>query len=277
MTAMTKPDRRTGTRPPVTRRVLGILEAFTPERPALTLTEICRRTGLPLATAHRLVSELVAWGALERGRDGAYRIGLRLWEVASLAPRGPGLREAALPFMEDLYEATHQNVQLAVLDGLEVIYLERLSGRDAVHVFTRVGGRFPAHATGVGLALLAHADPELQERAIAGPLRRFTSKTICSGHQLRRVLAEVRRTGVAISDGQVELFALSVAAPVHGPDDSVVAALSIVVLADAYDPHTLVPVVRAGARGISRALGAPSARRPPASAARESSPTPADR
>jgi DNA-binding IclR family transcriptional regulator len=263
-----------GARPPVTRRVLGILGAFTPECPAMSLTQISRRTGLPAATAHRLLAELVAWGALERDEDGIYRIGLRLWEVASLAPRGPGLREAALPFMEDLYEATHQNVQLAVLDGLEVIYLERLSGRDAVHVYTRVGGRFPAHATGVGLVLLAHAGPRLQERAIAGPLRRFTDRTICSGRQLRRVLAEVRRTGVAISDGQVEVFALSVAAPVHGPDDEVVAAVSIVVPSRSCDPHMLVPAVRASARGISRALGAPSALRSPASAARESRPAP---
>src|SRR5581483_9657836 len=114
-------------------------------------------------------------------------------------------------------------------DGLEVGCLGRLSGRGAVRVLTRVGGRFPAHATGVGLVLLAHADPEVQERAIAGPLRRFTGKTICSGAVLRRVLADVRRTGVAISDGQVELVALSVAAPVYGPDDRVAAAVSVVI------------------------------------------------
>lgn len=250
------------TRASVTQRVFGILGAFSPERPAMTLSEISRCCGLPMATAHRLATELVAWGALERD-DGRYRVGLRLWEVAALAPRGPGLREAALPFLEDLYEATHQNVQLAVLDGLEVIYLERLSGRGAVHVLTRVGGRFPAHATGVGLVLLAHADAELQERAIAGPLRRFTPKTICAGPPLRRALADVRRTGVAISDGQVELVALSVAAPVYGPGDRVVAAVSIVIPSDVGEPRTLVPAVRTTARGISRALGAPCALRPP--------------
>ncbi|GLW06983.1 IclR family transcriptional regulator [Microtetraspora sp. NBRC 13810] len=264
-------------RPSVTQRALGILGAFAPERSSMSLTELSRHAGLPPATAHRLAGELVRWGALERDDQGIYRIGLRLWEVGALAPRGPGLREAALPFLEDLYEATHQNVQLAVLDGLEVIFLERLSGRDAVHVFTRVGGRFPAHATGVGLVLLAYADPEVQERAIAGPLRRFTERTICSGPRLRRALADVRRTGTAVSDGQVELFALSVAAPIHGPDDSVVAAVSIVVPGHDRRAQTLVPAVRASARGISRALGAPSALRSPASAARESSPGPVSR
>ncbi|MFD0903902.1 IclR family transcriptional regulator [Actinomadura sediminis] len=253
-------------RPPVTRRVLDILGAFSAERPALSITQIARRAGLPLSTAHRLVGELTCWGALERDADGLYRIGLRLFEVAALAPRGPALREAAMPFLEDLYEATHENVHLAVLDGLEVVYIERISARDAVHVFSRVGGRWPAHATGVGLAMLAHSDRDLQERAIAAPLRRFTDRTISSGPQLRRALAEVRRTGVAISDGQVESFALSVGAPVFGPDDTVVAAVAIVVPNTGWDARSLVPVVRASARGISRALGAPRAVRPPETA-----------
>ncbi|GLZ03198.1 IclR family transcriptional regulator [Actinomadura sp. NBRC 104412] len=253
-------------RPSVTARVLGILEAFTPSSPALSLSDISRRTGLPPATAHRLVGELTRWGALERDEQGIYRIGLRLWEVAALAPRGLGLREIAMPFLEDLYEATHQNVQLAVLDGLEVLYLERIAGRDAVHVFTRVGGRFPAHATGVGLAILAHSDPEVQERAIEGPLPRFTEKTISTGAELRRALAEVRRTGLAVSDGQVELIALSVAAPIFGRDDRVEAAVSIVVPSEGYDWRVLAPAVRAAARGISRALGSPRAARQPVSA-----------
>src|SRR3954466_12979681 len=97
----------------VTSKVLGLLAAFTPAAP-LTLSELARRSGVSLPTAHRRVAELLEWGALERGADGRYRIGLRLWEVASLAPRGLGLREQAMPFLEDLYEVTHENVQLAV-------------------------------------------------------------------------------------------------------------------------------------------------------------------
>src|SRR5690606_33414797 len=101
--------------PTVTSRVLDILEAFSADRAALTITQISQRAGLPLSTAHRLVGELTCWGALERDADGLYRIGLRLFEVAALAPRGPALRAAAMPFLEDLYEATHENVHLAVL------------------------------------------------------------------------------------------------------------------------------------------------------------------
>lgn len=250
--------RHNAQRPPsVVDRVLDVLNAFTAERPELTLSELSRRTGLPLSTTHRLAGELCRRGALVRDEGGRFRVGLWLWEVASLASHGAELRESAMPFLEDLYEATHQNVQLAVLDTAEVVFVERISGRGAVNVLTRVGGRLPAPATGVGLALLAHAPAEVQEEVLGAPLKVFTEKTISSPARLRRVLADVRRDGYVISDGQIELVALSVAAPVYGADDSVVAAISIVVPAEGTDPRTLVPAVRAAARGISRVLGAP--------------------
>lgn len=245
----------------MTGRVLRVLAAFSAEHPEIGLTELSRRARLPLTTTHRLVGELADWGALERGADGRYRVGLRLWEVGALAPRGLGLRESAMPFLEDLYEVTRQNVQLAVLDGTEVVFVERISGRGAVNVITRVGGRLPLHATGVGLVLLANADPELQEQVLASPLRRYTERTMCDPDELRRALAEVRRTGVAVSDRQIELISLSVAAAVHGTRGEVVAALSVVVPAESSDARAYVPVVRAAARGISRTLGAPEPRR----------------
>ncbi|MCX6465079.1 MAG: IclR family transcriptional regulator [Pseudonocardiales bacterium] len=238
----------------VTARVLAVLDAFTAEAPELSLTDLARRAGLPLSTAHRLVGELAAWGALERDEDGRYRVGLRLWEVGALAPRSLGLRESAMPFLSDLHEVTGENVQLAVLDGTEVVYVERLVGRGTVGVVTRVGSRLPLHATGVGLALLAHAPVDLQELVLSRPLRRYTERTLTDPEQVRRALAEVRRTGVAVSDRQIEMVSLSVAAPVHGPDGEVVAALSVVVPADGEGARAFVPVVRAAARGISRAL-----------------------
>lgn len=251
------PDTTASATGSVTLRALQVLEAFTPDHRELTLTELAHRSGLPLTTAHRLVRDLAGWGALERDADGRYRIGLRLWEVASLAPRGLGLRELALPFLEDLYQVTHENAQLAVREGLEVVYVERIAGREAVPVLTRVGGRFPMPPTGVGLVLLAHAPAAVQEEVLGAPLQRFTEKTITSPWELRRVLAEVRRTGIAISDRQVTMDALSIAAPVYGPAGGVVAAVSIVVRAPRPQRTGLVPVVQAAARGISRALAGP--------------------
>ncbi|GAB2713406.1 IclR family transcriptional regulator [Streptomyces bullii] len=244
MTAPTAPD-----------RLLSVLAAFDHEHPALSLTDISRRAGLSLTTAHRLVGALTRWGALERDGSGVYHVGLRLWEVAALAPRGLALRQVALPYLEDLYEATHENVQLAVRDGGEVVYIEWLSGRSAVGVHIRVGARWPLHATGVGLALLAHSAPETQEEYCAAPLASFTPYTITDPERLRRVLADVRRTGVAVSDRQVTEDALSVAAPIRGRDGSVTAAVSVVVPQACTQVPVLVPAVRLAARGISRALG----------------------
>ncbi|MER5514124.1 IclR family transcriptional regulator [Streptomyces sp. NPDC002763] len=236
-------------------RLLSVLAAFDHAHPALSLSGISRRAGLSLSTAHRLVGALTAWGALERDADGFYHVGLRLWELAALAPRGLALRQIALPYLEDLYEATHENVQLAVRDGSEVVYIEWLSGRSAVGVHIRVGARWPLHATGVGLALLAHETPGFQQEYCDGPLAAFTPYTITDPGRLRRSLAEVRRTGAAVSSRQVTDDALSVAAPVRGSAGRVVAAVSVVVPQAGAQVPALLPAVRLAGRGISRALG----------------------
>ena len=245
----------------VTGRAFTVLETFTPEYPALTLSEIARRADLPLTTTHRLVGQLSAWRALERDVDGRYRIGLRLWEIASLAPRGVPLREAALPFLEDLYEVTHENVQLGVREGREVVYIERIAGRQAVGVLTRVGGRFPLHASGNGLVLLAHAPEAVQRDVLEGPLQRFTEHTITDPDRLRRMLAQIRRDGFAVSDRQVTVDAVSVAAPVVDARGEVIASLSIVTRAGSTVVERLAPAVRAAALGTSRAVSARRRRR----------------
>jgi DNA-binding IclR family transcriptional regulator len=242
---------------PVLARALRILGAFSPERPAMTLSELSRQTGMPVSTVHRLLAGLVAWGALERGEDGCYRVGLRLWEVGALAPRGQGLRERALPFLEDLSQITRENVQLAVREGTELVFVERIAGTGAVPVLTRVGGRFALTATGVGLVLLAHAPVAVQEEVLAAPIGRFTPMTVTDPAELRRKLADVRTSGFAVSDRQVTMDALSVAAPVHEGRGTVVAAVSLVVRYGSATPHTLAPLLRTSARAISRALAQP--------------------
>jgi len=248
----------------VTAKVLALLNSFTPDTPALTLSDLARRAGVTLPTAHRRVAELVTWGALEQQTDGRYRVGLRLWEIGSLAPRGLGLRGAAMPFLEDLYAITRENVHLAVRDGNELVFVERIAGRDAVPVHTRVGGRFALHATGVGLVLLAHAPVATQEEVLTGHLQRYSRKTITDAAVLRGKLADIRNGGFAISDGQVTTDALSVAAPIHGEDGDAVASLSIVIRATDTTPMSLVPAVRSAARGITRTLasGLPAIPRP---------------
>lgn len=235
-------------------RAFDILAAFVPGESRLSLTEIARRTGLPLATTHRMVNELVRLGGLEREEGGTYRIGVRLWEIGSLAPIRGGLRELAMPFMEDLYEATHENIQLAVMAGTEAMILEKISGRQSVHIVTRVGGRLPLHATGVGKVLLAHASPALLEAVLAMPLERMASRTITDADTLRLDLALVRSRGWSATRDEMTEGAMSVGAPVVGPEQHVVAALSVVVDSRTGDPERLAPPVRTAARGLSRQL-----------------------
>jgi DNA-binding IclR family transcriptional regulator len=244
------------------RKVLDVLSVFTPDTRTLTLSQIARRSGLTLSTTHRVVSELVVWGALERGSDGHYCIGLRLYELGVLAPRGTALRDAAMPFMEDLYELTHEVVQLAVREGTELVFTERLAGRSSVRVLTQVGLRFPLPASGAGLVLLAFAPPEVQEAVLGAPLRRFTPKTIVDPGELRAVLGDVRQTGVAVSDRQVTMDSFSVGAPIRDRTGAVVAAVSVVVRAGSKDTPALSALVSTAARGISRSLAGPSALRP---------------
>lgn len=239
----------------VTEKVLALLAAFTYESPALTLTELSRRTGLSLPTVHRRVAELVRWGALERGPDRRYRIGLRLWEVASLAPRGPTLRNVALPILQELYDVTkQQHIHLSVRDNLDVVFLERLSSPIGPQADSRVGGRFGAFATGAGLVLLANAPVEVQEEYLSMPLRRYTDNTVTDPVQLRSILANVRRDGYSISDRMVGPDVQCIGAPIYGANGSIVAAVSICIRAGTQSPQTQAAVVRAAARKISKAL-----------------------
>ena len=155
----------------VTSRALAVLDAFDSATPRLSLSEIAARTGLPLTTAHRLLGELAAWGALSRRPDGRYEVGRRLWELGLLAPVQLELRQVAAPFLLDVHTATRDTVHLAVREDLSALYVERISGRESVPVVSQVGSRLPLHATGVGKVLLAWAPDDVAERALRAPAR----------------------------------------------------------------------------------------------------------
>lgn len=236
----------------VAGKVMAILGAFAAGDGRLTLTEVCRRADLALATGHRLVAELVGGGFLERLDDGSYRVGVKLWHIGAQAHAATDLRDLALPHMEDLYEATHENVQLAVLRDGKALYLERLRGTRSMPIVTRVGTELPLHATGVGKVLLAYGPRRLRERVLAEPLAAHTARTITDPVRLRACLAEVRRTGVATTSGEMTVGAHSVAAPIRDRHDTVVAALSLVTGRRTADLRRLIPSVTTAARALSR-------------------------
>lgn len=240
----------------VTSRVLAILDTFDLAHPQLSLTEISRRTGLPLATTHRLVNELLAWHGLHRRDDGRYEVGLRLWEVGLLAPLHGTLREAALPFLQSLYEATRENVHLAVRDGNHALYVEKLAGHRSVPIVSRIGGRLPLHATGVGKAILAHETPDFRQSYLAQPLARPTRYTIAEPGRLLADLLRTVQRGYAVTREEMTLGTCSVAAPIVDHLGRPVAAVAVVVASVRVEPAKLAPPVRQAAEGIAARLDA---------------------
>jgi DNA-binding IclR family transcriptional regulator len=233
-----------------------IFEAFTPDDTVLSVTQIARRAGLHPATASRLVAELESHGLLAREPDRRVRVGVRMWELALRASPALGLREAAMPFMEDAHAVLGHHVQLGVLEGDEVLFVERLSAPGAVINYTRIAGRLPLHVSSSGLVLLAFGGRELQERILAGPLARYTASTITSPDALRAALAEVRRQEFACLPGHVHEDALGIAVPVRDGRAAVIAALAAIV--PVGTPRQAVTgVLTTAARGVARAVTRP--------------------
>lgn len=236
-------------------RTMSLLTAFRAGDAELSLAELCRRTGIPKPTAHRLLGELIGWNVVER-TPGGLRLGMGLFELGQLAPRQRGLREAAAPFLADLFEATHETVHLAVPDGTDVVYVHKLAARHGPTIGSRVGGRMPAHCTGVGKALLAFAPPERLAAVVAAGLTRHTPRTVIAAGLLERELARVRERGVAEEHEESTLGVACVAAPVLDGTGHAVAAISITGWAHRLDTARLAPAVRTAALGLSRALRA---------------------
>ncbi|MEU1185238.1 IclR family transcriptional regulator [Streptomyces sp. NPDC005820] len=236
----------------VVDRTLSILGSFDRDNRTLTLSDISRRSGLPVATVHRIVNKLHGWGALERCPDGVYSIGLRLWETAVLAPRSSAVVEAAQPHLVTLHGQTSAAATIAIRDGGESICLSFVSNdQDA---YGDAGRRVPLHATAVGQVLLAHAGSALQKEVCAGPLRSYTPSTITNGAVLQQCLAKVRREGCAAVQNTLTPDRAGYAVPVRDSRGAVVAAVGVVGPMDVVQPRRVAPYVRAAAAMVQRCI-----------------------
>ena len=234
-------------------RVSLVLDTFDgPGR--LSLAQVVRRTGLPRSSAHRLLERLVHLRWLRRhGRD--YELGMRLVELGSLAVHQDRLHRAAQPFLHDLHRATGLVVHLAVLDGEDVVYLEKIAGGFGAAIPSRVGGRQPAHCTAVGKALLAFSAPSRLDDLDVDLLTRTTKYSISTRRQLIEELKAIRGRGVAYERGESVTGFGCVAAPIGdvGQATEPIAAVSVCGPLDrmAFD-HRLAGPVRTTALRIWR-------------------------
>jgi DNA-binding IclR family transcriptional regulator len=234
-------------------KVVAVLSAFQADDHGLSLAELQRRTGLPKGTLHRVVGDLVEVRLLDR-TDHGYRLSVQVFQLGMRATVERGLLEVATPFMEDLYERTHETVHLGVLDGDAVVYVAKIGGHRQADVPSRVGGRMPLHCTAIGKALLASSPPELFTRIAAGGLERRTPRTITAPGLLHRQLTRVRETGTAFEYEESAVGIVCVAAPVLDPLDRPIGAISVTGPVTRFRPESYVSAVRAAATGVGSVL-----------------------
>jgi len=198
--------------PSVTARSLAVLAAFENSPGALSVARIAQRARLPLSTTYRLVHELEHWGALDKSADGKFHVGMRIWELGQLA--GRRLRDRrARPFLQDLFDLTHENVHMAVRQGTQVLYVDKIYGSRKVPVVSRVGGRLPLHATAVGRVLLSAEPQWFIDAFLDKELEAPTVKTIIDREELVAEIKDVARKGYSIAVEQMRMGACSVAVP----------------------------------------------------------------
>lgn len=218
------------------RRAVAVLECFDFEHPEQTVASVSIRLDVASSTAHRLLRSLTDVGLLERPARGRYRLGLRAYEMGQAAVLARAWREQGRPHLERLRQQTGHTAQLAILDGTDVVFLDRLEDSAVYRRFGMAGVRMPAHASSSGKALLAFGAPEATVAAIE--LQGFTrraARTVTSRALFREMLAHTRAHGYAESLEETAADIASVAAPVLDRSGRAVAALSVAGITARFD------------------------------------------
>ncbi len=243
-------------------RGLAILGCFTPERPILGIADIADELGMSRSTTHRYVTTLLALGYLEQGKSRKYRLGLRVTDLGMSALNATGLRENVQPYLQELRQRTGFTVGLSVLDGGEVLLVDRArSWRRAqreTDLGLQPGSRLPAYCTAMGKVLLAYLpEPVLSETLSQTKLTRKGPNTITSKQALRIELERVAEDGLAVDDQELNAGLVAIAAPVRDESREVVAAVGIAAhpeaislgdLVEALSPHLIATASRISSR-----------------------------
>jgi IclR family KDG regulon transcriptional repressor len=209
-------------------RVLAVLDLLA-EHGAMTFSAIADALKLPKSSAHNLLHTIASRGYIDRDPERReYRLGYRLWQLAQGRDDLEHLRVVLRPLMTGLGERTRETVQMAVLDGVEALYLEIVESPHPMKLASRPGVKLPAHASAVGKALLASLDPaEAHRRLAEASLAPLTERTLVDVAELDRELARIRHRGYSTDNEEFTIGCRCVAMPIHGPDGAVVAAMSV--------------------------------------------------
>ena len=238
-------------------RVTAVFDAFGEQDEGLGVSELARRANLPKSTVSRIAADLVAQRFLDRDGDKLY-LGVRLYELAQTVEQPRRLRHFALPVMSELRDATGQTVNLAVLEGTDVVFVAIVRGEPTSRPLARIGGRLPAHATALGKAILAFSPQSVIERIIQGGLEVRTPQTISEPSALLRELMDIRRIGVATEKEECANDRACAASPILGHGGAPIAAISVSGSVSNVVPDRIAPAVRAAAITLSRRMAAGS-------------------
>lgn len=248
---MTGPARTAS--PSVLSKVDRILAAFDADHQVIGLSDLARMTKLAKPTVHRLASELVALGLLDR-TDDRFSLGRRLFELGQRVPRYRDITRVAIPFVEDLYVASGATVHLGVRDGNEILYVFKIRGHAGENEVSSIAGRMPLHCTATGRAILAAEPATVLEECIAAGLPRMTRHTVTSPNLLRQIIDRARRTGAASEREEVRLGYGAAAAAVIDHNGQPVAAIGIATPIHKGDPDSYRSLVRTSAMALGRML-----------------------
>src|SRR6266852_3271950 len=255
-TAVTKPDSPSA----AVERALTMLEAVAQESEGLSNAEISRKLNIPKSSASYILRTLETQGYLTRDAEsGKYRVGLKILSLSRGALGGLDVRGVALPIMRRLMQQTGLTCHLAVLDGPEAVYIEKVEPPGFIRMDTWVGRRMRVHATSVGKALVAYIPQEQLEAIVAGrAMEKRTPKTITTLPRLLKELEKVRAHGYAVDDEENNLGARCVGAPVFNQDGTIEAALGLSGTTNQVNPHTMPRILehlKDAARHVSMQLG----------------------
>lgn len=226
-------------------KALDVLEALQ-HADEMTLAEIVERTGMPKSSCYRIIQTLESRGYVERGQDEKrYRLTFQLVEMTKRLLQQNPIRRSALPHMYRLADQFGETVNLGVLQGAEVLYVETLESRHPFRVTETAGARSPVYVTGLGKALAAHLSPgELDSLLSLQSWRAVTPRTIVDRERFMEALEQVRRCGYALDDEEAETGVRCIAAPILGPEGYPLAAISISAPAARIAPSEVEPLAR---------------------------------
>jgi DNA-binding IclR family transcriptional regulator len=239
-------------------KTFEVLEVFGRKWKPLTLSELCKETGRPKSSLHRILATLVEAGVVEQTEEGHYRLTLKLWRIGVLALTEIDVMQVARPHLERLSRAADETVHLAVLEeGGGVVYLAKVESPRSIRVQTQVGKVSPSWCTATGRAILSFT-PDIRDEVLAQPKEKRAPATVTDPQELRAILEEVARAGYAITQGENHPEMGGIAAPIRNHSGKVVASCGIAIPIFRMDQKLIertTPLVLDTAAQISEELG----------------------